>query len=98
MSELEKVVDVIKQEGAEKIILFGSHAYGKPKKDSDIDILVIKKTSLSFHARLKNLRMKVQSTTPFDFFIFTPREFEKAKKSNPFVAEIAEKGKVIYEQ
>ena len=28
----------------EKIILFGSYAYCKPKKDSDIDLLIIKKT------------------------------------------------------
>ena len=40
----------------EKIVLFGSYAYGKPGRDSDVDLLVVMHTSLSF-----------ASATPGDF-------------------------------
>jgi predicted nucleotidyltransferase len=44
-----KVIDVLAERiqsryRPEKIILFGSYAWGKPNKDSDIDLLIIKKS------------------------------------------------------
>ncbi len=32
----------------QKIILFGSYAYGTPQPDSDIDLLIIKETGVGF--------------------------------------------------
>jgi predicted nucleotidyltransferase len=32
---------VAKQFNPERIILFGSYAYGKPREDSDVDLLVV---------------------------------------------------------
>ena len=40
----------------EKIILFGSYAYGKPRKDSDIDLLIIKKTKARHIDRAVKIR------------------------------------------
>jgi predicted nucleotidyltransferase len=39
---LSEITTTLKQFGIEKIILFGSFAYGTPNMDSDIDLLVIK--------------------------------------------------------
>ena len=39
-----------------KVILFGSHAYGEPGEDSDIDLLIIKDTSERFWSRLATVR------------------------------------------
>ena len=39
---ISQIVERIKQEKPEKIILFGSYAYGNPDKESDIDLFVIK--------------------------------------------------------
>lgn len=36
----EKIINILKQEGVEKIAIFGSFARGEPKPESDIDILV----------------------------------------------------------
>jgi predicted nucleotidyltransferase len=49
--------DVAERFKPEKIILFGSHAYGRPHKDSDVDILVIMRAPLSI-ARLPGLRLE----------------------------------------
>jgi len=41
---IQKIVDELKPE---KIVLFGSYAYGKPTPHSDVDLLVVLKTSAS---------------------------------------------------
>jgi len=47
--QINDVVDIIvKNVNPEKVILFGSYAYGEPQEDSDIDILVIKDTNSAF--------------------------------------------------
>ena len=35
------VAEIVRQFHPEKVILFGSYAYGKPTYDSDVDLLVI---------------------------------------------------------
>lgn len=97
MSEnVQLIIEQLKAYQPEKIILFGSHAYGKPGEDSDVDIAIIKKTNDSFHERQKKARLLLRTTTAVDIFVFTPEEFERAKESNLFVKEIAAKGQVVY--
>jgi len=38
---IKSIIDTLKDEGVEKIILFGSYAYGQAKEDSDLDIIVV---------------------------------------------------------
>jgi predicted nucleotidyltransferase len=46
-SVIEEIVNrVLQSVQPEKIILFGSHAYGQPHEGSDLDILVIVKSDL----------------------------------------------------
>lgn len=45
---VQDIVNQLKPLQAEKIILFGSYAYGKPTQDSDVDLLVIKKPTHLF--------------------------------------------------
>lgn len=93
---VKTIIDQLKPYQPEKIILFGSYAYGKPSEDSDVDLVVIKKTNQSFHERQKQARLMLKTTTPVDLFVFTPEEFEKAKQNNLFLQEVAKLGKVIY--
>lgn len=83
----------------EKIVLFGSHAYGVPNEDSDIDLLIIKQTQESFFKRLVTVR-KITSGlhrgVPFDPIVLTPEEMEeRLAKGDQFLAEVLEKGKVL---
>ena len=95
-SQISQIIGQIAAYNPEKIILFGSYARGKPHKDSDVDLVLIKKTKDSFGKRLKKVRMLLHTTTPVDVFVFTPQEFEKAKRTNPFIEEVWRFGKVIY--
>ncbi len=51
-SVLERVVDaLVANYQPERIVLFGSYAYGEPKATSDIDLLILKETDKSFSKR-----------------------------------------------
>lgn len=82
----------------EKIILFGSYAYGTPTKDSDLDLLVILPTEEPMHSRVTRIRKLVRDINiPKDIIVYTPQEVEKWKDASAaFITSIIKKGKVIY--
>lgn len=93
---VKNIINQLKPYNPEKIILFGSYAYGQPNKNSDVDLIIIKKTNDPFLERQKNARLLLKTTTPVDVLVFTPEEFEKAKYTNLFIKEASEQGKVVY--
>jgi predicted nucleotidyltransferase len=84
----------------EKIILFGSYAYGKPTPDSDVDLLVILETSASATERyLAVSSLLYPRPFPVDILVRTPREIEQAlHKGDFFIEEIVSQGRVLYER
>jgi len=82
----------------EKIILFGSYAYGTPTKDSDLDLLVILPTEEPMHKRVTRIRKLLRDIKiPKDIIVYTPQEVETWKNaSSAFITSIMKKGKVIY--
>lgn len=84
----------------EKIILFGSYAYGSPHSDSDIDLLIIKNTDARFIDRWTEVRRILSDphrTIPLETLVFTPQELSRRlQMGDQFVAEIIEKGMVLY--
>jgi predicted nucleotidyltransferase len=83
----------------EKIILFGSYAYGTPTKDSDLDLLVIMPSNEPMHSRVTRIRKLVRDIPiSKDIIVYTPQEVEKWKDASvAFITSIIRKGKVIYE-
>jgi len=98
--EIKKITDqIIKGYNPEKIILFGSYAYGKPKPSSDVDLLVVKKTGKRFGTRLFEVAEIISSEMGTDILVYTPKEWrEGLKKNYYFFKEINNKGKLIYEK
>lgn len=96
--KVAEIVEQLKPFKAEKIILFGSYAYGKPGSDSDFDFLVIKDTNKPMRERNVEARLLIKTLVPVDIFVLTPNEFDEYKNSNYFVKEIAEEGKIVYGQ
>ncbi|MCX5750224.1 MAG: nucleotidyltransferase domain-containing protein [Candidatus Saganbacteria bacterium] len=82
-----------------KIILFGSHAKGAGTKDSDLDFLIIKPSSLRRDQRDREIRKLLNDVIfPMDIFVYTPEEMEKYQQlPGSFVKKIMETGKVVYE-
>lgn len=84
----------------DKVILFGSYAYGEPDEDSDLDLLVVKETSIPRYKRGREVRKHLRGVKiPIDIVVYTEdeiREFHGVKTS--FIAQITREGRVLYER
>ncbi len=84
----------------QKVILFGSHAYGEPRPNSDIDLLIIKETMDRFIDRWVTVQRILTGThraIPVETLVLTPQEIEnRLAIGDQFIAEILEKGEVLY--
>lgn len=85
----------------EKIILFGSYAYGEPHADSDLDLLIIKETADRWIDRMSVVRRIAYGAhprIPFGPVIMTPHEIaERLACGDQFVREMLERGEVLYD-
>jgi predicted nucleotidyltransferase len=90
---------VAKQFRPQKIILFGSYAYGKPTPDSDVDLLVVMhRTRYRGERMAVRIRLAVRRDFPMDLLVRTPADVAKRLRwRDPFISEIMEKGQVLYE-
>ncbi len=82
----------------EKIILFGSHAYGSPHADSDVDILVIMPARNEIDQAIR-IDRAVEPCFPLDLVVCTPKNLAwRLEEGDSFLREIIGKGKVLYEK
>lgn len=92
--DLEKKIEV------KKIILYGSYAYGKPRKGSDIDLIVISPDfkKISPLKRLEFLSLaRLKTLDPIEAIGYTPEEFKDCDKSI-FLGPAVKRGKVVFER
>lgn len=84
----------------EKVILFGSLAWGAPRPHSDVDLLVILRTEE--HPADLEARIALSCRPPFvpmDILVRTPEEVaQRLCLGDPFLSRILEKGQVLYER
>ena len=94
---IKKYYSILLREGlpVEKILLFGSYAKNKQKKDSDIDLaVVLRKFSIDkFNTRLELMKYTREFEEVIEPHPFLSSEFEE---SDPFVSEILRTGEIIY--
>ena len=99
--KIDRIVETIaKNYKPEKIILFGSHAYGNPTGESDIDLLVIKHSKLPRYKRAREIRKHLWDITemPTDILVYTPEEVDEWKNvKESFITSVVKKGKSVYE-
>jgi len=91
---------IVAELNPEKIILFGSYAYGIPSPDSDVDLLVVMKTRASLKDRSWAVsRLLMPRPFPVDILVKTPKEIEKALGAGDFfLKEIITRGRVLYDR
>ncbi|MFA6393744.1 MAG: nucleotidyltransferase domain-containing protein [Patescibacteria group bacterium] len=88
---------IAKEYKPEKIILFGSHAWGKPHKDSDVDLFIIKETDNTMNTAMEIDRSIWPRPFPIDLIVYTPsKPREELRLEEPFVSKIAKEGKVLF--
>jgi predicted nucleotidyltransferase len=82
----------------DKIILFGSYAYGTPHADSDVDILVVMPCRNQLDQSVK-ISLDIDPPFPLDIIVRTPHNMQwRLAEGDSFLREITTKGKVLYEK
>jgi predicted nucleotidyltransferase len=97
---------ILKHVAAKYIYLFGSYAYGKPTKNSDIDIYVVvpEETTGSLCFLYADIMCDIDEVDyvlsedyiPIDMKIVRESVFNKKKESSMFEKIIISKGKLLY--
>ena len=83
----------------QRIILFGSHAYGEPDEDSDVDVLVVMPKSRRVRRDTAvKIRLKVSVDFPVDVLVRGESEVEqRVRERDLFMTHITSQGRVMYE-
>jgi uncharacterized protein len=82
----------------QKIILFGSYAYGTPRPESDVDILVVMDTPLRPTQQVQQIRAYLNPLFGLDLLVYTPQVLaQRLAWGDGFLQEIIAKGRVLYE-
>jgi predicted nucleotidyltransferase len=82
----------------ENIVLFGSHAYGRPHADSDVDVLVIMPARNELDQALR-IRLSIEYQFPLDLIVRTPKNVAwRLSEGDSFLNAILSRGQTLYEK
>ncbi len=82
----------------ERIVLFGSYAYGQPTPDSDVDLLVILPFRGNDAAKAMQIRARFDTPFPLDLLVRKP-DFVAARlrERDMFIERVITQGQIMYE-
>lgn len=90
--------EIAQQFRPRQIILFGSYAYGKPTRDSDVDLLVIMPHKGRGIEKAIEIRRRTDAPFPMDLLVRSPQKIrQRLAWGDCFIEEILQKGEVLYE-
>lgn len=95
-AELTRFVEVCKKHDVRAVYVFGSLATGNVGPSSDLDLLIVRETSLPFRDRGDDLRMEAGPRVQLDLIVVTPTEFDSILPSNSFGQTILSTAQRIY--
>lgn len=83
-----------------KIVVFGSHAYGQPDRDSDLDVLAVMSARKVGDVRPSvAIRRRVPAPFPVDILVRAPGEVgRRLHEGDSFMTEVMSHGRVVYEE
>lgn len=104
----KRITDALAPLQPEKVILFGSYAWGEPTEDSDIDLYVVTAEDflptsyaerMDSHLRAARLLRPVNKCVPIDLIVHTrPMHRAFIRLDSMFAREMMTKGQVLYER
>jgi uncharacterized protein len=96
IKELSK--QIVREFQPRKIILFGSHAHGKPTWDSDVDLLIVMAFKGRSNRQAVKIRSRIDTDVALDLLVRTPQQMShRLAMGDTFMRDILERGKVVYE-
>ncbi|MBF0164528.1 MAG: nucleotidyltransferase domain-containing protein [Magnetococcales bacterium] len=100
----EAVARIIPQADPDRVILFGSHARGEARDDSDVDLLLIAPSATIRRHGRRQLLARIWSAmghlpASFDFLLYSPEEVEQWRnRVNHVICRAMKEGRVLYER
>ncbi len=89
---------IVKEFRPERIVLFGSYAWGQPTPDSDVDLLVVLPFQGKSWKMASEIRKRIHPPFPLDLVVRTANQLnQRLMIGDDFFKEITQKGKVLYE-
>ncbi len=80
-----------------RIVLFGSYAWGRPNRESDIDLFLEMPTRRDYSDLATEIRCAVDPAFPLDIVIRTSAELRsRLAQRDSFICDIVERGKVLH--
>ena len=101
IQEVQKITDkIVKEYKLQKVVLFGSAAWGKIAPNSDLDFFIIKSSKKERRFRITEVeRILEDRKFPLDILVYTPEEVKKRLSLDDFfVKRILKQGRVLYEK
>jgi uncharacterized protein len=106
--ELEtRIRDALAPLHPEKVILFGSYAWGQPTPDSDIDLYVVTQDdflpttyeeNMQSYLKVASLLREINKSVPIDLIVHTrPMHRAFVRLDSMFAREVMNRGQVLYE-
>ena len=90
---------IAQQFAPDRIILFGSYAYGTPNEGSDVDLLVVLPFQGKPYRKAAEITAAVHSGFPLDILARRPDDVERRYRDfDPLVREALDRGRVLYER
>ena len=99
--QIEAVKDkIVKEFDPEKIVLFGSYAYGEPNESSDLDLMVVKKSDEPMRILARKLHyLFLKRDFSMDLIVCKPEQVEEWKEAPAaFITGVMKHGKTLYEK
>ncbi len=103
-----QIMDALKPLGPEKVILFGSYAWGRPTEDSDIDLYVVTHDDvmpttyderMRSHLEVASLLRELNKKVAIDLIVHTrPIHDAFVRLDSMFAREVMTRGQVLYEK
>ena len=82
-----------------KVVLFGSHAYGAPHDDSDVDLLVILPFDGNAYRKSLEIHERISPDFPVDVLARSPDDAARRyAEYDPLIRDALDRGKVLYER
>lgn len=95
----EAVRQIVAGYDPERVILFGSVARGDVHEDSDIDLLVVKRTDRPFLRRIDEVMALIDVAVPVQPLVYTPEELDRLiREGRDFIRTALAEGRVLYER
>lgn len=105
---ISEITEIFKQQGVERVILFGSHAYGNPTDESDIDLMIVvplekspttHREKMDLYLHYNQFIKPFRKNIPIDLIVYTKATYERfIDLESMFSKEITNRGIVLYEK